>query len=89
MQPFMTTWPLKATSRECESFCYSMLVYTVRDETSSTIIRWQRYNKKRPSGPVVVGRRPCEPLNNLTLFSLGGGSRLKKENYPSPIRLVF
>ena len=57
--------------------------------TSSTITRWQRRNKKGPAGPVVVGRRPCEPLNNPTLLSLGGGSDLKRESHPSPIRLVF
>jgi hypothetical protein len=57
--------------------------------TSSTIARWQRRNKKRPSGLVVVGRRPCEPLNNPTLLSLGGGSHLKRQSHPSPIGLVF
>ena len=40
------------------------------------------------SGPVVVGRRPCEP-HNPTLLSLGGGSHLKRESHSSPIRLVF
>ena len=45
--------------------------------------------KNRPSGPVVVGRRPCEPLNNPTLLSLGGESHLKRESHPSPIGLVF
>jgi hypothetical protein len=45
--------------------------------------------KKRPSGLVVVGRRPCEPLNNHTLLSLGGGSHLKRESHSSPIGLVF
>ena len=56
--------------------------------TSPTITRWQRRNKG-PSGPVVVGRRPCEPLNNPTLLSLGGGSHLKRESHPFPIGLVF
>ena len=41
------------------------------------------------SGPVVVRRRPCEPLNNPTLLSLGGGSHLKRESHSSPIGLVF
>ena len=41
------------------------------------------------SGQVVVGRRPCEPLNNPTLLSLGGGSHLKRESHLSPIGLVF
>ena len=41
------------------------------------------------SGPVVVARRPCEPLNNPTLLSLGRGNHLKRESHPSPIRLVF
>jgi hypothetical protein len=45
--------------------------------------------KKRPSGLVVVGRRPCDPLNNHTLLSLGGGSHLKRESHSSPIGLVF
>ncbi|KAK3146065.1 hypothetical protein QOZ80_3BG0261070 [Eleusine coracana subsp. coracana] len=36
-----------------------------------------------------LGRRPCEPLNNPTLLNLGGGSHLKRESHPSPIRLVF
>ena len=44
--------------------------------------------KNGPSGPVLVGRRPCEP-HNLTLLSLGGGNYLKKESHPSPIGLVF
>jgi hypothetical protein len=57
--------------------------------TSSTITRWQRRNKKKPSGLVVVGRRPCEPLNNPTLLSLVGGSHLKRESHPSHIGLVF
>jgi hypothetical protein len=57
--------------------------------TSSTITRWQRRNKKRSSGLVVVGRRPCEPLNNPTLLNLGGGSHLKRESHPSPIGLIF
>ena len=56
--------------------------------TSSTITRWQRRKKKGPSGLVVVGRRTCEPLNNPTLLSLGGGSHLKRESHPSPIELV-
>ena len=42
-----------------------------------------------PSGPVVVERRLCEPLNNPTLLSLGGGSHLKRESHPSTIGLVF
>jgi hypothetical protein len=54
--------------------------------TSSTITRWQRRNMGR--GPVVVGRRPCEP-HYPTLLSLGRGSHLKRESHPSPIRLVF
>jgi hypothetical protein len=45
--------------------------------------------QKRPSGLVVVGRRPCEPLNNPTLLSLGEGSHLKRESHPSPIGLDF
>jgi hypothetical protein len=57
--------------------------------TSSAITRWQRRNKKGSSGLVVVRRRPCEPLNNPTLHSLGGGSHLKRESHPSPIGLVF
>ena len=58
--------------------------------TSSIIIRWQRRNQKnRPSGPVVVGRRLYEPLNNPTLLSLGGGIHLKRESHPSHIGLVF
>ena len=40
------------------------------------------------SGPIVVGRRPCEP-HNPTLLSLGRGSHLKRESHPSPIGLVF
>jgi hypothetical protein len=68
-----------------------IVLVSVRDmmRTSSTISRWQRRNKKRPSGLVVVGRRPCEPLNNPTLLSLGEGSHLKRESHPSPIGLVF
>jgi hypothetical protein len=54
--------------------------------TSSTITRWQRRNMGR--GPVVVGRRPCEP-HYPTLLSLGGGRHLKRESHPSPITLVF
>jgi hypothetical protein len=57
--------------------------------TSFTITRWQRRSKKGPSSLVVVGRRPCEPLNNPTLLSLGGENHLKRESHPSPIRLVF
>jgi hypothetical protein len=48
-----------------------------------------KMQQKRLSGLVVVGRRPCEPLNNPTLLSLGGGSHLKRESHPSPIGLVF
>jgi hypothetical protein len=54
--------------------------------TSSTITRWQRRNMVR--SPVVVGRRLCEP-HYPTLLTLGGGSHLKRESHPSPVRLVF
>jgi hypothetical protein len=46
--------------------------------TSSTITRWQRRNKKRPSGLVVVGRRPCEPLNNPTCLAWEEEATLKE-----------
>jgi hypothetical protein len=52
---------------------------------SYTIKRWQRRNKKA----VVVGRQPCEALNNLTLLSLEGDNHLKRESHPFPIGLVF
>ena len=45
--------------------------------------------QKGPSGSVVVGRWPCEPLNNHTLLSLGGGGRLNRESHPFLIGLVF
>jgi hypothetical protein len=51
--------------------------------TFSTITRWQRRNMGR--GPVVVGRRPCEP-HYPTLLSLGGGSHLKKGEPPFPYK---
>ena len=44
---------------------------------------------KGPSGPVVVGRRPYELVNNLALLSLGGGNYLKRESHSSSIWLVF
>jgi hypothetical protein len=40
-------------------------------------------------GPIVVGRRPCEPQNYPTSINLGGGSHFKRESHPSPIGLVF
>jgi hypothetical protein len=53
---------------------------------SSTLTRWQRHNMGHSL--VVVRRRPCEP-HYPTVLNLGGGSRLKWESNPSPIRLVF
>ena len=46
-------------------------------------------NRIYPSSRKIGLRRPCEPLNNLTLLHLGGGSHLKRGSYPSPIGLVF
>jgi hypothetical protein len=42
-----------------------------------------------PVGPIVVGRRPCEPQNYPTSLNLGGGRHFKRESHPSPIGLVF
>jgi hypothetical protein len=61
----------------------------VRDEDILHYNPLAKTQQKRSSGLVVVGRRQCEPLNNPTLLSLGGGSHLKRERHPSPIGLVF
>jgi hypothetical protein len=78
---------LASVQRRC-SVCVKHTIGSLM-RTSSTITRWQRRNKKMPSGLVVVGRRPYEPLNNPTLLSLGGGSHLKRESHPFPIGLFF
>jgi len=97
--PGSDTWHLPLCPHGTLLFCHESFSYLamwcLKDETrglmrtSSTITRWQRRNKKGSSGLVVVGRRPCEPLNNPTLLSLGGGIHLKRESHPSPIGLVF
>ena len=62
---------------------------TTADEDILYYYLLAKTQQKNGPGPVVVGWRPCEPLNNPTLLSLGGGSHLKRESYPFPIGLVF
>jgi hypothetical protein len=54
------------------------LKYYLLDEDILRCYPLAKTQQKGSSGLVVVGRRPCEPLNNLTLLRLGGGSHHKR-----------
>ena len=82
-------WATWKTVKKVEAVANLLLRGVGMMRTSSTITHWQRHNKNWPSGPVVVGRRPCEPLINPILLILGGASHLKRESHSSPIGLVF